>query len=341
MAAASLLGVRIVWSAAGPGGDLLSALLAGLDDDAPLADQTDPSDPSRTVRFMFRHADEAAAADPREAGWEPSFFHGIVQTFRGPKGFLIWDHASRILVPQSGSPVEAEIAPAHREVAAGTTNTALQLALILALRPAGLFHLHGAALVLASGTIALVVGGSGAGKTTTTLALLEAGADYLGDDSLFLSANNGVVRLQALSREFHVGPATLAIFPHLAEMVGPPPGHTDKRPLDPSVAYPGRRRASASFSNRDPALALFPAIAEGHPTSVVPLARAEAFGRFLGSSGAVIVEDIPGREENLATLGAVLHGVRCYEVRLGADAKDAVPRIIGAQTAPRGDAPPD
>jgi len=48
--------------------------------------------------------------------------------------------------------------------------------------------------------------------------------------------------------------------------------------------------------------------------------RRGAFGRFLRSSGAIAVEGIPGRDENLALLSALLGAVRCYEVRLGKDA---------------------
>ena len=337
MPAVSLHGVTIEWTLSGPPRDPLALLLSVFDPPPPVP----PGGPlPSVVRFELLPAPASASADPRGEGWEPSFFHGAVETFRGPEGFLIWDHASRVLVRPGGAPIVAEIAPAEREVTPDSASTALQIALILALRPTGLFHLHAAALVLPTGVPVLVIGGTGAGKTTTTLALLEgsraggsrARAEYLGDDSLYLSVPDGKVRLVAFAREFHLGPATLSAFPRLAPLVGPRPPHTDKRPLDPRRAYPGRSRPFVSLPPAG-ALALFPSIVASPVTTVVPLPRAEAFGRLLASSGALVVEGVPGRDENIAALSALLKSVRCEEVRLGSDAMQDPSAAIAAKVA--------
>jgi hypothetical protein len=320
MPAVSFHGVTIAWSLSDGARDPLRELLSVFD--APQGTTDGPE--ASCVRFEVSLAPASAATDPREEGWAPSFFHGAVETFRGERGFLIWDYASRVLVPPDGAPIVAQIAPLEREITSGSTSTALQVALILALRPLGFFHLHAAALVLPSATPVIVVGGTGAGKTTTTLALLEgAGADFLCDDSLYLSSSGSGAPLDlvAFPREFHVGPATLATFPRLAPLLGPVSPHTDKRAVDPRRAYPERFRPFLSIP-RSPAsaLALFPSIANAEVTTVLPLARSDAFGRLLGSSGALVVDGVPKREANLAILSALLGTVGCYEVRLGADA---------------------
>jgi hypothetical protein len=189
----------------------------------------------------------------------------------------------------------------------------------------------------------IVVGGSGAGKTTTTLALLEPsadgspGAEFLCDDSIYLTrgAHEGALRLVSLPREFHVGATTLAMFPRLEGFAGPRPSHTPKRAVDPRAAYPGRAREEITLrgGGGEMAIALFPSIEERAVTEVAPLARAEAFGRLLGSSGALVVEGVPGREENLAALRALLGCVRCYDVRLGKDAIGDPVRAIAERVA--------
>jgi hypothetical protein len=310
MPAASIHGVTLAWSLMGLPFDPLAEILSMLEP----AGEGAPS-----VRFELRPAGPGAAADPQNAGWEPSFFHGGIQAYRGADGLLIWDRASRVLLPLDGGPIVAEIAAPDREAIPGSADTVLQIALAFALRRAGLFHLHAAAVILPSGVPVLIAGGSGAGKTTTTLALVEAGADYLGDDTLFLSAPPGdaaAVDVVAFPREFHIGPATLAAFPRLAPLAGSP-ARSNKRPLDPRLAFPGRSRASLLL--RSGAVALFPSISAAPVTTAVPLARADAFGHLLASSAALVIDGVVGRAENLALLAALLGAVRCYEIRLGSD----------------------
>lgn len=317
--AATLHGVTIAWSseelAIDPMARALGSEGAARAGEAPAA------------TFTLRPAGARCAEDPRSEGWEPSFFHGIVQAYRRGDRFLLWDRASRVHL--DGARVEGEIAPPDHEVTPGSTGAMIEIALALALRPARLFHMHAAGLALPSGASALVVGGSGAGKTTTTLALLEAGARYLGDDALFLAkrhAGEGV-RAAAFPRAFHLAPATLSAFPRLGRLAGAVGGRRDKRPLDPRAAFPGRRLDALPL---DPGrvVALFPTVTGEASTEIVPMPRAEAFGLFLASSAALVIEGLAGRDENLAVLSALLAASRCFELRLGRDAlADPVRRV--------------
>ena len=318
MRVASLHGVTIAWSIEGLLADPLEAVFA--EGSAPIDDRV-------ACRFALRAAAPTAAADPRDEGWEPSFFHGIVQAHRRGDAFLLWDRASRVTV-RAGL-VEGEIAPADREIEPGSAGAMLEIALALALRSAGLFHMHAAALALPSGQSALIVGGSGAGKTSTTLALLEAGARYLGDDALFLRRDDSGLTAAAFPRLFHLGPATLSAFPRLSSLAGPPAGRRDKRPLDPRVAWPDRRLGALAL---DPGrvIAIFPSITDAPRTEIGPMPRADAFGLLLSSSAALVIEGLGGRAENVDLLRALLAASRVFELRLGRDALADPARAVAA-----------
>ncbi|MFT3775557.1 MAG: hypothetical protein QM820_60185 [Minicystis sp.] len=326
MRAASLHGVRITWSGEAPF-DPVAAVLAMVEPGAPDA-RTDAA-----IHFELRAAGPEIATDPRAEGWEPSFFHGIVQAYRGEGGFLLWDRASRVHLRPGDAPIVATIAPPEREITKGSAAAMIEVAIPLALRRFGLFHIHAAALAHPSGESILVVGGSGAGKTTTTLALIEAGARYLGDDAHFLSASPDGIRIAAFPRAFHLAPATIAAFPRLAPLAGPPSGHRDKRPLDARAAWPGRHQPDLVLQPGH-VLALFPSIADAPVTEIVPIPRADAFGLLIASSAALVIEGLPGRDDNLALLQAVLAASRCFELRLGRDAL-ADPQAVVAERIAR------
>jgi hypothetical protein len=322
----SLGGVIVSWSADGLAADPLADTLRLLD--------PRPADPGEApaIRFDLRPARdrEGPRADPRAEGWAPSFFHGAMQAYHRGGAFLLDDGASHVIVPAAGSPVEAAIAPPDREPLPASAASMLQIALYLALRHAGLFHLHAAALERAGGDVVIVVGASGAGKTTTALALLEAGAGYLGDDTVLLAEGPGGVELVAFPREFHLGDATLAAFPRLSPLAGAPSAQSGKRPVDPRAAFPGRHRARVP-ARRGHLLAIFPSVGGEPETRVGPIPLADALGHLFASSAALIVDGVHRRDDNLARIRALLGAARCVELRLGRDALADPAGVIAAR----------
>ena len=169
----------------------------------------------------------------------------------------------------------------------------------------------------------LVGGVSGSGKTSTTVALLEAGLRSAGDDTAFLAAGPRGPRVLGLAKLFHPGAAVVAAHPRLVDALVPGAGHGDRRLLDPRRAWPTRLVAGATSIDR----LVFPVIASTSTTSIERLCQADAFGALLESSALVIVDGLAQRDENLALLRAVAATAHAVRLVLGRDALQH-PRVV-------------
>jgi hypothetical protein len=231
----------------------------------PVADLSGPPD----LRFVLR----AGPALPRPAG-PRRFYVGILDGYAYEDGLVLWDGHSLARVAAGGGLVEVDVAEESLRDGYLFAHVMLLVALVVALRWRGLFHLHAGALVAPDGRGILVAGGAGAGKSTLTLALLEAGCASLGDDAVFLSSRAGDAAVMALPRPFHVAPRTAAAFPRVGALVSDLLPTGEKRRLDPRLAWPGRERASMAL----PLLLLLPIVSGAATTVARPLSSAEAMG---------------------------------------------------------------
>jgi len=251
---------------------------------------------------------------PRPAG-PRRFYHGILDCHADGDDLLLWDGHSLARVAAGGGLVEIDVAEESLRDGYLFAHVFLLIALVVALRWRGLFHLHAGALVAPDGRGILVSGGAGAGKSTLTLALLEAGCAYLGDDAVFLSSRDGDAAVLALPRPFHVAPRTAAAFPHARALLTDPLPAGEKRRLDPRLAWPGRERTSIASAS----LLLLPHVSGAATTVAHRLSSAEALGALIESSTLVVVDGLPGGEEHLEILRRVADGVRAYQVESGLD----------------------
>ena len=277
-------------------------LLGGLPEDLPDGDP----DTLLALRLGPPH--------PRSSG--PCLLrHGSVDCHLEDGDLVVTDGASRARVPPGGRLVAVDVAEASLRDGHHFAHVLLLVSLVLALRWRGLFHLHAGALVTPGGCGVLVAGGTGAGKSTLTLALLEAGCSYLGDDAVFLATAPGAPAVLGLPRSFHVAPRTADAFPRIAPLLGSPLPAGQKRRLDPRAAWPGRERSSMGL----PSAILLPSVVGGPTTSVEPLPSAEALGALIESSAYVVVGEFPRGREHLRVLRRIADAAAASRIGLGRD----------------------
>ena len=283
---------------------------AGVDPAALLLGLLPPAAPGAAPGLAI---DTAVAAHPGEL--EPAgaiaFAVPGVELRLTADGATVFGHGGAVALLAARLRVRTR-APLDAPGAQALAQVPLLLALLAALRPLGLHHLHAGTAVAPDGRALLVAGDSGSGKSTLTAALVRAGCGYLGDDVVLLGAGP---RLLAFPRAFHLSDRA-------AEAIGGPPRPPDerrtplgKRALDPGVLFPGQGRHEAPA----PAALLFPHVVDRADTVLRALSGAEALGRLLESSALVAVKALPGTREHLALLGAIVDGARAFEVELGRD----------------------
>lgn len=140
--------------------------------------------------------------------------------------------------------------------------------------------LHAAALQTVSGQGVLLMADSGGGKTTTSLALLRAGARLLADDLVVLRAEAGTIHLHGIPEALNLTPKTMDFFPEVAAAAAAQ-GETTvlpngKRVLRADAIYP---HACPSGSCRLHAICFLRI--GGKAPQLQPLDTATAFGRLL------------------------------------------------------------
>lgn len=304
-----LHGVRISVEP-GLSADLCRALLDAL---AP-GDPGQPADLSISVSASERPV-------PQDAGGRPILFHGLLRGRDLGGAVRITDGASAVEISADGRAISG-VVHAPRSGERPFDHVLLAVAVAIALRSHGLFHVHAATLLAPDGAAVLVPGAGGSGKTTLALALALGGFTACGDDLCFLSGRGGIPAVVPVPRAFHVAERTARAFPALAARLGAavPSG---KRELDLRRALPGTRPASLPL----PAALLFPAVAGAPDTAVRPRSPEEAFDALLDSSALAVVDAMPRAAEHVALLGEVVRAGRALDVALGEDLLAAPARV--------------
>lgn len=257
------------------------------------------------TRAFFVGPFDAYAEDDARAGGEPSLV-------------LVAPGATVRLSP-SESLVEAVATREMVETDAYAIELALFVALSIALRTHGRFHLHAGAVAMPDDRSVLVLGASGAGKTTTTLALAAAGARPLGDDTLFLWRATTGPRLASFRRSFHVGQHTQELFPALRPFVGAPLAHgAVKCALDATRAFEGRMADFAAA----PSVILCPVVRPAEATRVEPVHPMHATAAIIESSALITIPGVAKTAEQWRLMGDLVRDARVYSVSLGVGALD-------------------
>lgn len=191
----------------------------------------------------------------------------------------------------------------------------LWVSLASLLRQKGLFLVHGfAAASPRSPQTILLVGRSGSGKTTTGLALLQAGWFYLGNDVVLLQARpDGVYALPTPGDVITVRPKSLDLLPGLRPQTRQVPGQKGQVLV--------QEMASGWGETRPVTAVYFPLLEGARPrTSRQPLSRAIALSKLMEES--VDRWDIVHLPTHLELLSQLTQQARLYDLLLGPNVGD-------------------
>jgi hypothetical protein len=180
----------------------------------------------------------------------------------------------------------------------------------------GVPFVHAGAVGHAEGCV-LIVGRSGAGKSTTALASLGSGLGYIADDFCLVRAADATVF--SIYGSAKATDDTLARLPHLA-------------PLTSRLGPPGEKAVAFLHEHVPEQLVLqaplraivVPRIADRRAPALVAAGRATALAQMTPSSLACDPRD---RATAFRGLAAVAAAVPCFTLELGSDVA-AIPRLL-------------
>jgi hypothetical protein len=186
----------------------------------------------------------------------------------------------------------------------------------------GTFVIHGG-LVSQEGRGVLLAGVGGSGKSSSALACVCEGFDYLGDDCIALEARaDGTFSGHSLYSGAWIDPRHLAWFPALATQVLEPTGGEEKA----LVLLDQVRPARLARTTRLCAIAL-PRVAGGAVASLRRASQGEAL-MALAPSSLVLFAPSPGAS-GMRQLGQLVRGLPAYWLDVGTD-MPSIPRAIKA-----------
>jgi hypothetical protein len=184
-------------------------------------------------------------------------------------------------------------------------------------------HVVHAGLVAWRGQGVLVGGASGAGKSTTTLACLQTGFEFLGDDQCGLQAlEDGSFLGHSLYGGARVAPGHVGHFPQLRAGAGPVQAvHDDKLLLFPAEVLPTQLARTATIR-----AIVLPRVAAAEQSRVRRASKGEALLRLAPTS---LFTAFGAGARGFESLAQLVERVPCFWLELGRDI-DAIPERVEA-----------
>jgi hypothetical protein len=181
----------------------------------------------------------------------------------------------------------------------------------------GIYFFHGA-VVGHQGKSVLLTAKSGSGKSTTSLASLLAGMDYVGDDYIAITQDDHTIA-HSLYSSAKVTRAGLRLFPELLPYVWNPNfEEREKAVLFLSDCFKNQIQASLPLS-----ALLIPKITGG-ATQIVPVSKTEA---LLAAAPTTLLQLPLAETEKLGVLRKIIESIPCYVLELGPDIR-GIPDVI-------------
>ncbi len=181
------------------------------------------------------------------------------------------------------------------------------------------FSLAHAAAVANSEGAALLVGRGGSGKSTTSLACLLGGLDFLGDDYAALT-HEPVPTVWSLYRSAKVAQPSLELHPELNQFVkrGPTSIYDDKYLLDINALTQNLEGAGQVISSAPLRAIILPRVTKETETRIIPTGAMAALRALAPST---VFQQSGGGAITLEKLTGLIRKVPAYELLLGTDGK--------------------
>ena len=159
----------------------------------------------------------------------PILNEGEASFWQGPEGrILAFPGIISLTLSDRAREATIIVAPGAEE---RITMTCGQLALQAALLAAGQFLIHAAGLTLPDGRVALIFGRSGAGKTTSTLALAAGGLGLCSDDAMACNVSGDRPTAWGMPRNLKVHRRTAEMLPWVQPLLSGEWSTEDERPV--------------------------------------------------------------------------------------------------------------
>jgi hypothetical protein len=197
--------------------------------------------------------------------------------------------------------------------------TAIRFLLDWWMRERGVHQVHAGAVGTAEGGV-LLVGKSGSGKSTSTLACLESDLLYAGDDYVGVGVEPQPY-VHSLYSSGKVMPAHVQRLPFLL----PALSNTDQVGAEKAVVYVHEQWPRAITSGFPLKALMAPRVTPGLVESrVVEISRIEGLAAFAPST---VFQMHTRAKQSLASMSRLLERVPCYRLELGSDIS-SIPRAI-------------
>lgn len=269
---------------------------------------------SRSANPIRMRIIKVSQGAPRPAH-DPHFVSPMLNVWRTDTGFHLFSDDSSIEVDTISGNATVNIVDAFWSSPLPVQRELFLISVLMLMQRKRVHGLHAVALVN-SGVGLLVVGDSGAGKTTTGLALIRNGWSYLSDDAVGLSVLSGgrEVGAVAFRRGFSCTRESWdALSTNTAADRDGYQLARDKWLIDISEFAPGKQAYSCV-----PRVVAFPVVTKHKTSSVTMLDDTEGLLRLLPQSAGITVDRDIAREQ-MKMLGLLADQVQFCVINAGRD----------------------
>lgn len=257
----------------------------------------------------------------------PVLDEGDARFWQGPEGrLLVFPGVISLSLSDKVREATIIVAPGAEERIVMTCG---QLALQAALLAAGQFLVHAAGLTLPDGRVALIFGRSGAGKTTSTLALAAGGLGLCSDDAMACNVTGDRPTAWGMPRSLKVHRHTAEMLPWVQPLLSGDWSAEDERPVALSAlrttvtveSIAAREIAAVFVLERSGAMA----------SCCEPVSKAEVLALAAADNlRATRLGVSQGERELFRRLGGLVRAVPTYRLAAGSDPTDLTPVMLAA-----------